>query len=38
MARAEYRYDKAKDPVFLRNVGGVQKDQQTLAAELSYVF
>jgi Putative beta-barrel porin-2, OmpL-like. bbp2 len=38
MARAEYRYDKAKDPVFLRNVGGVQKDQQTVAAELSYVF
>ncbi len=38
MARTEYRYDKAKNPVFLRNVGGVQKDQQTVAAELSYVF
>ncbi len=38
MARAEYRYDKTKDPAFLRNVGGVQKDQQTVAAELSYVF
>jgi hypothetical protein len=38
MARAEYRYDKAKNPVFLRNVGGVQKDQQTVGGELSYVF
>jgi len=38
MARAEYRYDKAVQPVFLRNVGGVQRDQQTVAAELSYVF
>jgi hypothetical protein len=38
MARAEYRYDNAKHPVFLRNVGGVQNDQQTVAAELSYVF
>jgi len=38
MARAEYRYDKARHPVFLRNVGGVQSDQQTIAAELSYVF
>jgi hypothetical protein len=38
MARAEYRYDKTKHPVFLRNVGGVQEDQHTLAAELSYVF
>ena len=38
MARAEYRYDNARRPVFLRNVGGVQNDQQTVAAELSYVF
>jgi hypothetical protein len=38
MARAEYRYDKAHDATFLRNVGGVQRDQQTIAAELSYVF
>ncbi len=38
MARAEYRYDNAKHPTFLRNVGGVQKEQQTVAAELSYVF
>ena len=38
MARAEYRYDNAKHPTFLRNVGGLQNDQQTVAAELSYVF
>jgi hypothetical protein len=38
MARAEYRYDNTRRPVFLRNVGGVQNDQQTVAAELSYVF
>ncbi|MBI3768171.1 MAG: outer membrane beta-barrel protein [Deltaproteobacteria bacterium] len=38
MARAEYRYDNAKHPVFLRNVGGTQEDQHTIAAELSYVF
>jgi len=38
MARAEYRYDNAKHPTFLRNVGGVQDEQQTIAAELSYVF
>jgi hypothetical protein len=38
MARAEYRYDKAKHPAFLRNVGGLQQDQQTVSAELSYVF
>ncbi len=38
MARAEYRYDNAKHPTFLRNVGGVQDEQQTVAAELSYVF
>jgi hypothetical protein len=38
MARAEYRYDKAKHDTFLRNVGGLQQDQQTVAGELSYVF
>jgi hypothetical protein len=38
MARAEYRYDNARRPVFLRNVGGTQDDQHTVAAELSYVF
>ncbi len=38
MARAEYRYDNAKHPTFLRNVGGVQDEQQTIAGELSYVF
>jgi hypothetical protein len=40
MARFEYRYDNVKEsrPTFLRNVGGVQEDQQTVAAELSYVF
>jgi len=38
MARAEYRYDNAKHPTFLRNVGGLQDQQQTIAAELSYVF
>jgi len=38
MARAEYRYDNAKHPTFLRNVGGLQDQQQTVAAELSYVF
>jgi hypothetical protein len=38
MARAEYRYDNTRRPVFLRNVGGVQNDQQTVAGELSYVF
>ena len=40
MARVEYRYDNVKEsePVFLRNVGGVQEDQHTVAAELSYVF
>jgi hypothetical protein len=38
MARAEYRYDTARHPIFLRNVGGVQDDQQTVAAEMSYVF
>jgi hypothetical protein len=40
MARVEYRYDnvRADNPVFLRNVGGVQEDQQTVAGELSYVF
>ena len=40
MARLEYRYDntEADRPVFLRNVGGVQQDQHTIATELSYVF
>jgi hypothetical protein len=40
MARFEYRYDNVKesDPTFLRNVGGVQEDQHTVAGELSYVF
>jgi Putative beta-barrel porin-2, OmpL-like. bbp2 len=38
MARAEYRYDNARRPVFLRNVGGTQDDQHTVAGELSYVF
>jgi hypothetical protein len=38
MARVEYRYDDAKHAVFLRNVGGVQDDQHTIGAELSYVF
>jgi hypothetical protein len=38
MARAEYRYDNARRNVFLRNVGGTQDDQHTVAAELSYVF
>jgi hypothetical protein len=40
MARVEYRYDNVRqnNPVFLRNVGGVQEDQQTIAGELSYVF
>jgi len=40
MARIEYRYDNVEheNPVFLRNVGGVQEDQHTIATELSYVF
>jgi hypothetical protein len=38
MARAEYRYDNARRNVFLRNVGGTQDEQHTVAAELSYVF
>jgi hypothetical protein len=38
MARAEYRYDHARRDTFLRNVGGTQEDQHTVAGELSYVF
>jgi hypothetical protein len=40
MARAEYRYDNVEheNPAFLRNVGGLQEDQHTVAGELSYVF
>jgi hypothetical protein len=40
MARIEYRYDNVENEnrVFLRNVGGVQEDQHTIATELSYVF
>jgi len=40
MARLEYRYDnvRADNPIFLRNVGGTQEDQQTVAGDLSYVF
>jgi hypothetical protein len=38
MARIEYRYDDNNTETFLRHVGGLQDDQQTVAAELSYVF
>jgi hypothetical protein len=39
-ARVEYRYDNVEHehPVFLRDVGGLQEDQHTVAGELSYVF
>ena len=38
LRRARQCYDKARQETFLRNVGGLQRDQQTVAAELSYVF
>ncbi len=38
MARAEYRYDSARLPAFIRHANIPDDEQGTVAGELSYVF